>query len=136
MAFVVDEFNRGGLSAGSPKGRRFHPAATNRHSHISTRRWCISGLAVKQDAYDRSRVFSRANHSDERELSPYFGPLTNLVEPAATKGVPFEMRTRARNARPTSETQALAQIPPPKVVTLATAAMTGAPTATPETRTA
>ena len=80
-------------------------------------------------------IFPR-NCLEERELSPYFGPLINLVEPKATMGVSVEMRTRARNARPTSETHALAQIPLPKVVTLATPAMTGAPTATPETRTA
>jgi len=79
-------------------------------------------------------IFPR-NRLEERGLSPYLGPFINLVEPT-TKGVSVEMRTRARNARPMSETQALAQIPPPKVVTLATAAITGAPTATPETRTA
>ena len=60
MAVVVDDVDRAGVYARSSQGRRVQPAATNRHSHISTRRWCISGLAVKQDAYDRSRVFSRA----------------------------------------------------------------------------
>ena len=60
MAVVVDDVDRAGVYARSSQGRRVQPAATNRHSHISTRRWCISGLAVKQGAYDRSRVFSRA----------------------------------------------------------------------------
>ena len=57
MAVVVDDVDRAGVYARSSQGRRVQPAATNRHSHISTRRWCISGLAVKQDAYDRSRDF-------------------------------------------------------------------------------
>ena len=57
MAVVVDDVDRAGVYALSSQGRRVQPAATNRHSHISTRRWCISGLAVKQDAYDRSRDF-------------------------------------------------------------------------------
>ena len=60
MAVVIDDVDRAGVYARSSQGRRVQPAATNRHSHISTRRWCISGLAVKQGAYDRSRVFSRA----------------------------------------------------------------------------
>lgn len=47
-----------------------------------------------------------------------------------------EANARPRNASPTREIQALAQIPAPKVDTLATAAITGAPTATPATRTA
>src|SRR5437667_10378270 len=57
MAVVVDDVDRAGVYARSPQGRRVQPAATNRHSHICTRRWCIGGLAVKQDAYDRSRDF-------------------------------------------------------------------------------
>src|SRR5438132_11489016 len=57
MAVVVDDVDRAGVYARSPQGRRVQPAATNRHSHTSTRRWCIGGLAVKQDAYDRSRDF-------------------------------------------------------------------------------
>ena len=57
MAVVIDDVDRAGVYARSSQGRRVQPAATNRHSHISTRRWCISGLAVKQDAYDRSRDF-------------------------------------------------------------------------------
>ena len=60
MAVVVDDVDRAGVYARSSQGRRVQPAATNRHSHISTRRWCVGGLAVKQDAHDRSRVFSRA----------------------------------------------------------------------------
>jgi hypothetical protein len=55
MAVVVDDVDRAGVYARSPQGRRVQPAATNRHSHISTSRWCVGGLAVKQDAYDRSR---------------------------------------------------------------------------------
>src|SRR5438477_144025 len=58
MAVVIDDVDRAGVYARSSQGRRVQPAATNRHSHISTRRWCISGLAVKQDAYDRSRDFT------------------------------------------------------------------------------
>src|SRR5205823_6092539 len=50
-------------------------------------------------------IFPR-NRLEERGLSPYLGPFINLVEPT-TKGVSVEMRTRARNARPMSETQAL-----------------------------
>src|SRR5437899_2775614 len=57
MAVVVDDVDRAGVYARSPQGRRVQPAATNRHSHTSTRRWCVGGLAVKQDAYDRSRDF-------------------------------------------------------------------------------
>jgi hypothetical protein len=57
MAVVVDDVDRAGVYARSSQGRRVQPAATNRHSHISTRRWCVGGLAVKQDAYDRSRDF-------------------------------------------------------------------------------
>src|SRR5437879_7561450 len=60
IAVVVDDVDRAGVYARSSQGRRVQPAATNRHSHISTRRWCVGGLAVKQDSYDRSRVFSRA----------------------------------------------------------------------------
>lgn len=57
MAVVVDDVDRAGVYARSSQGRRVQPAATNRHSHISTRRWCVGGLAVKQAAYDRSRDF-------------------------------------------------------------------------------
>src|SRR5439155_26445401 len=57
MAVVVDDVDRAGVYAQSSQGRRVQPAATNRHSHISTRRWWISGFAVKQGAYDRSRDF-------------------------------------------------------------------------------
>src|SRR5436853_523965 len=58
-----------GVYARSAQGRRVQPAATNRHSHISTRRWCISGLAVKQDAYDRSRDFPAQSSGGARALS-------------------------------------------------------------------
>ena|SRR3990172_9147693 len=57
MAVVIDDVDRSGVYARSSQGRRVQPAATNRHSHISTRRWCVGGLAVKQDACDRSRDF-------------------------------------------------------------------------------
>ena len=57
MAVVVDDVDRAGVYARSSQGRRVQPAATNRHSHNSTRRWCVGGLAVKQEAYDRSRDF-------------------------------------------------------------------------------
>lgn len=46
MAVVVDDVDRAGVYARSSQGRRVQPAATNRHSHISTRRWCVGGLAV------------------------------------------------------------------------------------------
>ena len=68
MAVVVDDVDRAGVYARSPQGRRVQPAATNRHSHICTRRWCIGGLAVKQDAYDRSRDFPARITLDERTL--------------------------------------------------------------------
>ena len=57
MAVVVDDVDRAGVYARSPQGRRVQPAATNRHSHTSTRRWCIGGLAVKQGAYDNWRHY-------------------------------------------------------------------------------
>src|SRR5207249_5732043 len=57
MAVVVDDVDRAGVYARSPQGRRVQPAATDRHSHTSGRRWCIGDLAVKQVAYDRSRDF-------------------------------------------------------------------------------
>src|SRR5207247_7401388 len=68
MAVVVDDVDRAGVYARSSQGRRVQPAATNRHSHICTRRWCVGGLAVKQDACDRSRdfpaqSFSKPEHS-------------------------------------------------------------------------
>ena len=68
MAVVIDDVDRAGVYARSSQGRRVQPAATNRHSHISTRRWCVGGLAVKQEAYDRSRVFSRASRKRATSL--------------------------------------------------------------------
>src|SRR5436309_786512 len=54
MAVVVDDVDRAGVYAQTPQGRPVQPAATNRHSHTSTRRWCIGGLAVKQGACDNT----------------------------------------------------------------------------------
>src|SRR5437879_1658183 len=80
MAVVVDDVDRAGVYARSPQGRRVQPAATNRHSHTSTRRWCVGGLAVKQDAYDRSRDFPAQSlvlaetRDDFLFRSAYLGP--------------------------------------------------------------
>ena len=70
MAVVVDDVDRAGVYARSSQGRRVQPAATNRHSHISTRRWCVGGLAVKQAAYDRSRDFPAQLYGSEEQPSP------------------------------------------------------------------
>ena len=76
MAVVVDDVDRAGVYARSSQGRRVQPAATNRHSHISTRRWCVGGLAVKQDTYDRPRVFpaQTSGSAAHRNEGAYFGP--------------------------------------------------------------
>ena len=104
MAVVVDDVDRAGVYARSSQGRRVQPAATNRHSHISTRRWCVGGLAVKQDAYDRSRDFP-AQRSCERTLSHSAGESAVGSDGAKT--------ARARKAIPSRTIDALAQIPKP-----------------------
>lgn len=71
MAVVVDDVDRAGVYARSSQGRRVQPAATNRHSHTSTHRWCVGGLAVKQEAYDRSRDFPAQVTRERRRSSPY-----------------------------------------------------------------
>ena len=80
MAVVVDDVDRAGVYARSPQGRRVQPAATNRHSHTSTRRWCVGGLAVKQDAYDRSRDFPAQSITIADALDGFLCRLLNPTE--------------------------------------------------------
>src|SRR5438552_256879 len=96
MAVVVDDVDRAGVYARSPQGRRVQPAATNRHSHTSTRRWCVGGLAVKQDAYDRSRDFPAQSSPVAEALDGFLLQSVLLPEPCRTCGSAmwaFESRT-------------------------------------------
>src|SRR5205809_5594150 len=95
MAVVVDDVDRAGVYARSPQERRVQPAATNRHSHTSTRRWCIGGLAVKQGAYDRSRDFPA--QISPSGMSYLFTALICLASCPLTRAIPpREMRAAGR----------------------------------------
>ena len=64
----------------------------------------------------------------------YLGPSDPARRIAALNAGSGEASARPKRPSPNREIQALAQIPAPNVEALATAAMIGAPTATPATR--
>ena len=116
MAVVIDDVDRAGVYARSPQGRRVQPAATNRHSHTSTRRWCKDGLAVKQAAYDRpdfSRAMNRTSGRSRAAQGRGSASAADRPDPSARAGATLPYIARRRSAIPKNATQALAQIPTP-----------------------
>ena len=83
-----------------------------------------------------SSSFSGTKSMEPGEVPPYFGRLDAAARPATAVPGAWDKRLRPRNAMPSNVIQELAQMPKPKFVVLATAAMAGAPIATPTTRSA